>query len=471
MLVCFTRRHHSRSVRRRRECGCAAALLAAAVFIGCAGTGGPDLGTVSSELERRVGHVSTRPSIDDPPRGEPRDTSVRIPDGISLADGLTQEEAVALALWNHPGFRADLATLGFARADLLQAGLLSNPVLSVLFPLGSKQLEATLGLALEAIWERPIRLSLAHLEVERVAQSLIQTGLDTALQARLAYTTLVEAERSAQVAERQVAVQNEIARIVESRVRVGDLSDLEAQGARMTRWDNELTAARAVAGARVARHRLRYALGLGSRDPPFEATPVAPTTEPAPVLERLRSEAFAARPDVHAAALALEAAGERAGWEPWRILKLVALADANDLPMGQPLQVGPGLSVEIPLFDQNQGGIARADAAVEEASWRYQAARTSVALEVAEAHTDHELARTTASRWNGEILPSLESALRRAERSFETGDTSRQALLEMTALHLAAQRNAIAAEADLRRATAQLERSVGMRIGDIHAAP
>ena len=32
-----------------------------------------------------------------------------IPDGVTLDDGLTQDEAVALALWNNAQFQADLA--------------------------------------------------------------------------------------------------------------------------------------------------------------------------------------------------------------------------------------------------------------------------------------------------------------------------------------------------------------------------
>ena len=51
-----------------------------------------------------------------------------IPDGVSLEDGLTQDEAVTLALWNNAQFQADLATLGFARADLIRANMLPNPV-------------------------------------------------------------------------------------------------------------------------------------------------------------------------------------------------------------------------------------------------------------------------------------------------------------------------------------------------------
>ena len=56
----------------------------------------------------------------------------------SLDDGLTSEEAVSIALWNSPSFQATLADLGIARADLVEAGLLRNPVFSLLFPVGAQ---------------------------------------------------------------------------------------------------------------------------------------------------------------------------------------------------------------------------------------------------------------------------------------------------------------------------------------------
>ncbi|MEZ6049423.1 MAG: hypothetical protein R3C11_28350 [Planctomycetaceae bacterium] len=77
---------------------------------------------------------------------------VLIPPGVNLQDGLTEDEAVAVALWNNQTFLATLSNLGIARGDLVQAGLLTNPQLNLLFPpIGTKQLEWTLYAPLEAL--------------------------------------------------------------------------------------------------------------------------------------------------------------------------------------------------------------------------------------------------------------------------------------------------------------------------------
>ena len=57
---------------------------------------------VSDEIGRRSGYHLPE---------EPSDSS-SVPPGIILDDGLSEEESVAIALWNNPRLRVDLANLG-----------------------------------------------------------------------------------------------------------------------------------------------------------------------------------------------------------------------------------------------------------------------------------------------------------------------------------------------------------------------
>src|SRR5688500_4982122 len=45
-----------------------------------------------------------------------------------LADELTADEAVAIAILNSPRLQVTLAELGIARADLIEASTISNPI-------------------------------------------------------------------------------------------------------------------------------------------------------------------------------------------------------------------------------------------------------------------------------------------------------------------------------------------------------
>ena len=72
-------------------------------------------------------------------------------------------------------------------------------------------------------------------------------------------------------------------------------------------------------------------------------------------------DALAARPDVRAAELGVEAAGARLGWEQSRTMSLTAVLDANGRGT-EGYEMGPGIDVPIPLFNRNQGQITRAQA-------------------------------------------------------------------------------------------------------------
>ena len=166
-------------------------VLAVVFLTACAVRSAHDTSYISDSLRTRTGH-ELRPG---PAPGAPD-----LPAGVSLKDGLTVDEAVAVGLWKNPQFQADVGALGFARADLIEAGLLRNPVLSFLFPLGPKQLEATLNLPLEFFLQRPRRVAAAKLDVERVAENLVQHGLNLTRDILVSHADLVLALPTAEIA-------------------------------------------------------------------------------------------------------------------------------------------------------------------------------------------------------------------------------------------------------------------------------
>ena len=176
----------------------------------------PNRSGISSSIEARTGH-GLRLEHD----------SRDIFEEISLDDGVTEDEAVAIALWNNAAFQADLATLGFARADLIEAGLLRNPILSVFFPLGPKQLESTATWPIEAIWQRPRRVAAATFDAQKVAENLVKHGLDLARDVRGAHAEVLLTQERLRLAEEAMRLRQSIARITDARLRAGDISMLE----------------------------------------------------------------------------------------------------------------------------------------------------------------------------------------------------------------------------------------------------
>ena len=415
-----------------------------------------DRADVTAGLETRIGQGIG-------PGGKAGDLS--IPPGVRVDDGLSETEAVAVALWNNAAFQEALAELGIARADLVQAGLLSNPVLSVLFPLGPRQLEFAAKLPLEVLWLRPKRIAAAELEGERVAQKLVQGGLDLARDVRAASAELRRAREEAFLRARLAGLREEAENLEAARLRAGDASELEVDAARVRALEARVASARASAELTLALARLRGLLGFAADPRPLDfQVERRDRTVPVPDDAALRREAFAWRPDLRAAEIGVEAAGERAGLARWDLFALSAVVDGDKAEDGKGFDLTGGVEVEIPLFNRRQGARARTDAELEQALRRAVTVRHRIALEVKEASARLLLAADEQDVLRGRILPALAESLRRAERAAAAGETSRLQVIEASARLEAANVEAARADADLDRAWAELERNVGRRI-------
>jgi cobalt-zinc-cadmium efflux system outer membrane protein len=312
---------------------------------------------------------------------------------------------VAVALWNSPSFEAALADLGLARADVVEAGLLRNPVLSLLFPWGPKQLEWTLQFPAEVLWQRPRRVAMADATARSVGQRLISDGLRLVADTRLAFVDAAAVDARLALAAENVELATRIAGIADARLRGGDISELEARAARSDAAMVRATLVTLEHERRVARATLFSRMGL---EPPPSSMMTVPVLPWAPVpacaeAGALVEEAAASRPDVRAAELAIEAAGARARWERSRLLTLIATLDAN-AKGSEGYEMGPGLVAELPLLSRNQGGVSRAAAELERASRGYLAVRAQLDLEVRTGAARLEQAREALGIVSGVIV-------------------------------------------------------------------
>lgn len=423
-------------------------LLAAA----CATAGGgPTKEQLADRIREQTGH-GMRPS-----HGPPE-----IPSGVTPDDGLTSDEAVAIALWNNPDFSAGLADLGIARAEIAQAGLLRNPVLSLLLPWGPKQLEATARWPIEAIWQRPRRLKAARAAADATAERLVVAGLSLVADVRLAHADLSAAEARRVIAQEGAQLAHRVSGIVRSRYESGDISRLEAEAAGVEASRADQDVARAALDVVLAADRLHQLMGAGER-----LTPDTLRTASAPVapgacadLQVLEADALAARPEVRVAELDIEAAGARLGWERSRAFTFVAVLDAN-AKGSKGFELGPGIDSDLGLLDRNQAGVLRAGAELERAQARYLSARYLILRELRDAHAQFGQADRALAAWRDDIWPKLEQQAGQTERAYDAGELPLLAVLDVSRrLNEARSREADAAAAR-RRALILLERSAG----------
>lgn len=386
----------------------------------------------------------------------------RFPPGIDLTRPLSADDAAAIALWNNPQLHTDLAALGLAYGDLIDAGLLRNPRLDVLFPVGLKPFELLLNVPVDALWTRPRRVAASQAAYDQLAQSLVQNGVDTVRDARLAHADLILARARMKAGESILALRSRIVELTDARLRAGDISELDAMAARA----DAATAAEQLVRFRhdveLASERLRIALGLSTDRSSFDVKADPVSTAAPPSASDLLGKALEARPDLRAAEIAVAAATKRARWERSRIFVVAAELSSKDLGSNGILS-GPGLSAEAPIFNRNQGLIARADADIEAVSRQYLNVKQRVAFEVYESRELLVQAQELLAQLRDRVLPQFRQSATLAEQQYERGDVAYLFVLEESRSLIDAELRLADAEAAVRRGFAQLERSVGTK--------
>ncbi|MDZ4782258.1 MAG: TolC family protein [Planctomycetia bacterium] len=386
-----------------------------------------------------------------------------LPNGSSLQDGLSEDEAVVIALWNNALFNELLADLNVARGDLVQAGLLPNPEVVYFVPVNDKPFKYALDFPLESLWLRPIRVRAAARESSRVSQRLTQSGLDLIRDARQGFADALLAQGRLEVARQSAAMRGEILRVAEARLQAGDISVQETVTARidMLRARQELS--RAGFDVALAEERLRNLLGVGD-----DRSPLRLIAAPLPPLLRLHAdtlvaEATSTRPDVMSANQNVAAAAERVRLSRVGWVRFLGILDATSgTRTGH--EFGPALRMTLPIFNWNEGLIIRAEAELERARRQRQTVHNQVVMEVYQAHARVEQARAELDVLDRQVLVEAERSRTRAEGAFREGDTAYIIVLETIRQVLDSRLRQQQLHADLRRAWADLERSVGRRL-------
>ena len=412
-------------------------------------------GCVTAGIEERTGQTLGTPTC-------PGQT--KIPDFVDWHDGITEDEAVSLALWNSPQYRELLADLGLSEAAVIEAGQLTNPDFWAVFPVGVKQFEFALNAPLEAVWLRPKRLAAAELESQRIGNRLVQDGLDMVRDVRIAYADLVLAQERHRLARESARLRGQITELAESRLRAGSTSQLDVTTARIEMLIEEQRAGQLAHDVDLAAARLRFLMGVEFTE--ITVTTVVPTGQPRveTVPEELLEQALDSRPDLLAARLSLQAACQRAKLAKLDYLKVTGVfPDANGSGK-RGFEAGPGVSFTVPIFHQNQGAIARTGAEVEKAQRHCDTIRHQIALDVRQAYGRFARARDDIQKWEVEILPAAAEAVATSERAYIDGGASLLLMLVNSRQLLDSQLRRAEAAAELQKAVAELERSVGQRV-------
>jgi cobalt-zinc-cadmium efflux system outer membrane protein len=382
----------------------ALAVLAPLTFSGCA--------TVSNERVTADVSEAVSARLDetvDWNAGTPDDENIRTKVDQMLGDQLTIDEAVAIALINNRGLRATLERTGVARADLIQAGLLENPVFgftSFNGNVGSVR-EYELFQELLSLFTLSARKNLAGKALEHARLEVGQSALDLTAEVKQTYYGLLADKQSIQLFT-QVLDATEAAAVLASRqYRAGTMSLREKAMQQSFHSLSTLDGARAEAQFAVDREKLNRLLGLWGGQTNWvlpERLPDVPAEMPSgeafeqrAMNERLGLAAL--RAEVENAYMALDY-GRQTRWLSVFGIQYTVLREAD----GAYLR-GPKIELSLPLFDRGQARMARLEAELSEAENRYAQLAIDVRSEVREAASRLSAAHGLLVHYRAAVLP------------------------------------------------------------------
>lgn len=387
-----------------------------------------------------------------------------------LSAGLTRERAIRIALLNNPELLSTYAGLGISQAEMVQAGLLSNPVLagSIGFPIGGEsgdriEYEASIVHALLDVFVLPLRRRVAREQFLVDTLLVADETLATAMAASHALVRFQAADRTLELQRLLLQVALAAAAEVEARHLAGNTTRLERDTARASYEEARQRFAVAEVERIAAREELNRVLGLwGPRTSWTLAEPLREELVEEPPLDDLEALAIRQRLDIDAARMQVQLMHNAvAVARTSRFTGPVEVGvHAHQDPDG-PRLLGPTLSIELPLFDRRQAMIARLEAQRSQAEHRLDALSVAARAAVRAMGARLRGIRQRLDHQRTVLLPLRERIVEGSQRQYNAMQIGLAELLDARRRQVEAYERYLETVRDYWIARAELERLVG----------
>jgi outer membrane protein TolC len=391
----------------------ALAVALASLLGGCASLSPrPDVAQVNRLLEERGAPVVGGMTADAPPI-DVRDR---------LASPIDRDRAVAIALLRSPRMREAYARLGLARAEVIEAVEIANPGVSIarmnLSPgAGYNQ---TIGVSLPFVDALllPVRARWARQQYERHGIEVAQAVIGLTVEVEAAWYRAVAAQQVADMRSAVAEGADATAELAQRFFDAGNISELQLKREQAVATQFRIDAAQARADALRERLAFGNLLGLSAADGEWslaDRLPMPVTAEDdAEALVRLAESS-----NLELQAARLQESQLRSALRTTRATRWFGGVEAGaerEKEADGAYLTGPTLSLELPLFNQGQGKLARAEALVAEAQARVQLAELNVTNAVRTGSRALNEHRQIVALHRDALIPQRERIVERSQQ-------------------------------------------------------
>ncbi|MGH8768348.1 MAG: TolC family protein, partial [Burkholderiales bacterium] len=408
-------------------------------------------------------------------RDDERDERAQQATRTLLRQKLSAEAALQIALLNNRGLQARFEELGIAQADLVEAGLLENPVLGagMLFQDAGTEIDLDIVQNFLGVFTLSARKKIGQAAAERVTLEVSKDVLDLASEVQAQYYRVV-GDAETLVLARQVVIATEAAAELAQRQYVaGNLSRREQSLQQAFYAQTLLEVAQAEAHFDADREKLNRLMGLWGANTRWtvpERLPEIPATLPA--LDDVERQAIERRLDLAAAKKKAEGVTQALNLaRQYRWLSPLGIGVQFKRDADGEKSYGPRLELGLPIFNQGQARIARLESERKRAEERVAALAVDIRSEARETRGRLSALHQSVRHYEKALLP-LQQTIVTETLKFYNG-----MLLGVYDLLLASQsqiqtgRQYVAATRDFWLAWTELEHTIGGRISSPAATP
>jgi outer membrane protein, multidrug efflux system len=331
-----------------------------------------------------------------------------------LAQPVTAESAVRIALLNNPGLHASMATLGISDAERVQAGTLPNPHFSIGRFVAGDTLEIERALSFNVVglitlpWRAKWQGQQHELAKLQAAQDVIKLAADT----RKAWVNAISAQQTAAyMADVKLAAEagGELARRM---ARVGNWSKLQQAREQVFLADAVAQLARAQQAAFAEREKLIRLMGLWGEQTTFTLPERLPDLPKAPqpmdnVEERALRERLDVRSTIAESGYVADSLGyvKASGFINALDAKYVRNTTFDNAAGSQETKRGWEVELPLPIFDWGGARNARAQGVYMQSVARVREVAVKARSEAREAYHGYRTAYDIAVHYRDEVVP------------------------------------------------------------------
>jgi cobalt-zinc-cadmium efflux system outer membrane protein len=379
-------------------------------------------------------------------------------------------DALSLALQHNPELAAFSIDVRVAEARTLQAGLRPNPEIAIemenfagsgtLRSFDGAETTIQIGQLIELGGKRPKRARVASLEGELAGWDYEAKRADVLTETSKSFVDVLAAQERLALTRELLRLAEQTFETVSARVQAGKDSPVEETKAGVALSNSRIEHARAQRSLEAARKKLVAAWGSGV--PAFERA-VGPLDQvsPIPPSDGVTQE-IRGNPDI--ARWATEQEQRRAASALQNAIRIpdptLAAGVRRFRESGDSAFVA-GLSIPLPLFNRNQGGILESRRRMAKAERESAAAEARVRVALAEAYLALSTAASEIEALKTTVIPGAQSAFEAASEGYRQGKFGYLDVLDAQRTLFEARGQYVSALTTYQKALADMDRAIG----------